>query len=158
MSKDAKQEATAAEAVKHLTSLAAEFNDSANNPESAAKLSAALADFIQRQEAGKDDLESVKLWVKTVQSLLNRAADMNAANKSGGRVLSSAAMGNIDTALSILNRLKDPKFAASQKKPAKDKIQPTMAVMPSEIAGGQRLTILGKSQVTNVPGGLRKLS
>jgi len=120
MAKHAKNEATAAEAVKHLTNLAVQFNDSAVHAESAAKMMKAMANFIERQEVEKQqlqyELESVKLWVDTVQKLLTRADDLAAANKSSRLGPSSAARGNIEMALGILSRLKDPDFAASRKK------------------------------------------
>jgi hypothetical protein len=158
MSNDAK-EATAAEAIKYLTGLAMQFNNSATNPESATKLRQALASFIERHDGKKqplqDDLESVKFWAESAQLLLKRAVDLAASKKSGSGP-AYAARGNIDMALGILNRLRDPAFAASRVK--KDKIQPTMAVAPSVMGGGNRFVILGKSQVTTVPGGLRKPS
>jgi len=106
------------DAIKQLTGLAAQFNDSATNPQSVAKLSAALATFVEQQKAEQlqGDLELVMGWVKTVQLLLKRAAELQAANKDGARGPAAAAKGNIQEAIVILSRLNDPKFAASRKK------------------------------------------
>lgn len=164
MSKHAKKENTAADAVRHLNNLAARFNDSSVHPESAAKLVEAVAHFIERQEADKqalqEDLDSVVQWAGTVQKLLVRAQQLQAESGANGKARSAAAKGNIDEALSILNRLKDPIFAASRtKKHDAVKLAQDLAKAVEELPsvtyntpnGPVKYVITGKGRVIPVP-------